>query len=188
MPERRTDTTAAADDPGTLLARACQRADRSNSTRKDAEAFARLLRQYPHALDKTTDLAAKAVDEAISRAHATPAVREVLRFSTDQLKSSLGYDKANLIERLLIDQVVVCYLRLNLTEQRYEIVMSDTHTLRLGAYWEKKVSAAQRRYLRAVETLARVRKLLGRPTIQVNIAADGGQQIVQNVNEGVGSG
>ena len=38
----------------------------------------------------------------------------------------------------------------------------------------------QRRYLRAIETLARVRKLMVLPMMQINIAAEGGQQVVSN--------
>ena len=45
-------------------------------------------------------------------------------------------------------------------------------------HWERRLSAAQRRYLRACESLARVRKL-GRttPALQLNIATHGGQQV-----------
>jgi len=34
------------------------------------------------------------------------------------------------------------------------------HDRASGTYWDKRLSAAQRRYLRAVETLERVRKLM----------------------------
>ena len=43
-------------------------------------------------------------------------------------------------------------------------------------YWEKRLSASQRRYLRACETLARVRKIT-RTTMQINIAEEGSQQV-----------
>ena len=36
------------------------------------------------------------------------------------------------------------------------------------------------RYLRSIEALARVRKLMGIPMAQINIAAEGGQQVVSN--------
>jgi len=43
---------------------------------------------------------------------------------------------------------------------------------------EGRLSAAQRRHLRAVETLARVRRLLSRiPAVQLNIATQGGQPV-----------
>ncbi len=38
----------------------------------------------------------------------------------------------------------------------------------------------QYRFLRAIETLAQVRKLMGVPMVQINIAAEGGQQVVSN--------
>jgi hypothetical protein len=46
--------------------------------------------------------------------------------------------------------------------------MRENLSLAQGEYWEKKLSANQRRYLRAVETLARIRKL--NITVQVNVA------------------
>ena len=45
-------------------------------------------------------------------------------------------------------------------------------------FWERRLSLAERRHLRACETLARVRKLLmNGPVLQVNIASQGGQQV-----------
>ena len=46
--------------------------------------------------------------------------------------------------------------------------MNKSITLDQGMYWDRKLAASQRRYLRACETLARVRKLTG-ATVQVNI-------------------
>jgi hypothetical protein len=44
--------------------------------------------------------------------------------------------------------------------------------------WDKLLTQAQRRHLRALESLARIRKLSkGSDFVQVNIAADGGQQV-----------
>ncbi|MCZ6811069.1 MAG: hypothetical protein O7D97_03615 [Planctomycetota bacterium] len=83
-------------------------------------------------------------------------------------------------ERLLIDQVVICYLRMNLTEQHYQSTMNDGCSLAIASYWERKLSTVQGRYLRAIESLARVRKLMGVQMLQINIAAEGGQQVVSN--------
>ena len=50
--------------------------------------------------------------------------------------------------------------------------------LTYGMYWEKRLSAAQMRFTRACETLARVRKLSrNTPALQFNIATSGGQQV-----------
>lgn len=45
-------------------------------------------------------------------------------------------------------------------------------------YWEKRLSSTQHRYLRAVESLARVRQLTRNANaVQINIAGPGGQQL-----------
>ena len=42
------------------------------------------------------------------------------------------------------------------------------------------LATVQYQYLRSIETLARVRKLMGVPMLQINIATEGGQQVVSN--------
>ena len=45
-------------------------------------------------------------------------------------------------------------------------------------FWEKKLNVAQRRFLRASETLEKIRKMSAKnPTLQVNIATQSGQQV-----------
>ena len=100
--------------------------------------------------------------------------------STDSqvLKKDIGYDNAPMLEQLLIQQAALCWLKLNLVELSYSGMMKQSHTLTLGMYWEKRLSAAQKRFTRACETLARVRKLSrNTPALQFNIATSGGQQV-----------
>ena len=57
--------------------------------------------------------------------------------------------------------------------------MRRSITLTLGAYWEKRLTAARKRFDRACESLERVRKLTGRiPGVQISVAAEGGQQVI----------
>lgn len=95
----------------------------------------------------------------------------------EAMRSDLGYASASPLERLIIQQVTLCWLNLNATEYKHSNVMQQSITLTLGIYWEKRLSAAQRRFTRACESLARVRRLSRRIPVQVNIAAQGGQQI-----------
>ena len=80
----------------------------------------------------------------------------------------MGWEVAPPLERLLIEHVALCWLRVQCVEQRYAQIMAKSITLEQGRYWESRLSASQRRYLRATETLARVRKLR-LPPVQVNI-------------------
>jgi len=82
------------------------------------------------------------------------------------------------INRGRLRQAALCWLKLNVIELQYSNVMKQSITLTLGMYWEKRLTAAQRRFARACETLARVRKLSrNAPALQFNIAAEGGQQV-----------
>ena len=56
-------------------------------------------------------------------------------------------------------------------ELRYTSVIRQSITLTLGAYWEKRLTAAQKRFNRACESLERVRKLSARvPRAQINMS------------------
>jgi hypothetical protein len=95
------------------------------------------------------------------------------------LKKDLGFDVAPPLERLLIDQILTVRLRLIDTENRYnKIVVGNSVTLQQGQYWDNLLSSSQVRFLRAIETLARVRRLArNTPALQINIAREGGQQV-----------
>jgi hypothetical protein len=104
-----------------------------------------------------------------------------LRKRATAVRNGLGYEGAAQLEQLLIDHAVLCWLRLQEVESGYSSAMERSMSLSQADYWDRHLSAAQRRYLRACETLARVRRLL-HSTLQVNIAAQGGQQV--NVSAG----
>jgi hypothetical protein len=95
-----------------------------------------------------------------------------------EVQKDLGAETASPLESLLIQQVVLCWLRLNVLEIHYTIMLGDNHQIATGLYYEKRLTAAQKRFTRACETLAKVRKL-SRNThaLQVNIATNGGQQV-----------
>ncbi len=80
----------------------------------------------------------------------------------------LGADAAPALERLLIAHVAMCWLRLQQAEYHYSKQQGESVTLALAEYRERKLTTAQHRYLRACESLARVRRL-ALPAVQVNI-------------------
>ena len=104
-------------------------------------------------------------------------MRECWRRRLKSMRADLDYAHSSALERLLIQQVTLCWLNLNLTEYRHTNIMKQSITFTLGLYWEKRLTMAQRRFTKACESLARVRRLSRRIPVQVNIAAQGGQQI-----------
>jgi hypothetical protein len=83
--------------------------------------------------------------------------REALPRKLDLLRAELGGPDLTPLERLLVDRVASCWLHLHYLEVQY--ASKDSLPLPLGDYFQRGISAAQKRYLAAIKTLALVRKL-----------------------------
>jgi hypothetical protein len=93
--------------------------------------------------------------------------KESLTRKLELLRAELSGPSPTPLERLLAERVVACWLHLHGLEAYY--AGEDRMSLELGAYYQRCISAAQKRYLAAIKTLALVRKLAV-PVLQVNIA------------------
>lgn len=140
-----------------------------------------ILREKPELAEQTLGHTTRGLQKELIQRMATKGLlRDFIEARCQELREGLGYAKASIAERLLIDQVVITYLRLVQAERALTRATEETRDTKQVLYWEKRVSAAQRRHVRAIESLTRVRKLLGRPQIQINVAMNGGQQVVSN--------
>ena len=141
------------------------------------KALRQFLTDNPDIWRNAGDLAAQANLNMVEAMLATPAVKESIKFGLSVLEKDLTQPGDGELERLIIRQIAGCWLRLSYVEYVYgRNTAEGNFNMAQGAYWEKRVSAAQRRYLRAIETLARVRRLQ-LPTVQVNIGAQQVNQI-----------
>jgi hypothetical protein len=93
--------------------------------------------------------------------------RDTLQRKLDLLRAELSGPNPTALERLLVERVVSCWLYLHHVEMR--CCPKESMSLAVGSYLERSLSAAQKRYLAAIKTLALVRKLAV-PVLQVNIA------------------
>jgi hypothetical protein len=146
----------------------------------DLEAFRKLLKEHDglQLWRRVAGIAQMSETVALEQAAIPAGLKELWERRLKDLRVDHGYNDAPIMEQLLIHQVVLCWLRLNLTEISYSSIVSQSVTLTKAMFWEKRLSAVQKRYTRACETLARIWKLSrNTPTLQVNIAAEGGQQV-----------
>ncbi len=98
-------------------------------------------------------------------------IREAITRNATAMRDSMGYRDAPPLERGLIEHATIAWLRLQNTEDHYTRMLSQSIPVSQADWWERRLSAAQKRYLRAVETLARVRRLTRPAALQVNIGA-----------------
>jgi len=153
--------------------------DSDDPTPEDIEAFRTALEDYPALWRVTGNLARNAATNLVYTTDAPESMKLSLRHGFAALQAELGADEASPLEQLLIEQVALSWLRLNLVEYFYTDIVNGDSTYTSRNYWERRLNAAQRRFLRACETLARIRKL--GIVVQVNIA---NQQVNQAGREG----
>jgi len=148
----------------------CERLHTGKHSQADVVALRKLLRECPH-LSRAADVCAVAFRDAVGYVGGDNALfAELAEDRRRVLRTELGYAEALPVEKLLIDEIILCWLRHYDAERRYTEAQAGRSTMEHCTYWEKKVAATQRRYLRAVETFARVGKLLRSVSMQVNIA------------------
>ena len=100
-------------------------------------------------------------------------LREKLNLGVEALRSELGYETSSTIEQLLIDEIVLEYLRKHQMQLLLTTVSTGTGTeLRIIKKAGELANAAQNRFIKAIQTLAKLRKEGGK--IQINIATEGG--------------
>ncbi len=86
--------------------------------------------------------------------------RETMQRYIKNMKTELGYHTSTFVEQMLIDEVVMRWLRLQSMEHDHKNVTYREHRFAEGLYYDKRLHLAQARYLKAVETLAKVRKMI----------------------------
>lgn len=156
----------ATDDLGTLV----QRAEAG-----DEKAMTRLRSLYePDAWQRVYESIgdlAKTAETSLIRAAAGEnlVIREAIHCRMQSMRSELSDSSPpSLLETLLIERIVACWLHLNYAEVLYAQNMQHLD-YRQAAFHLKRMESAQRRYLQAIKGLAQVRRLLG-PAVQVNVA------------------
>ena len=145
---------------------------------RDIDHLRRLLANTPGAMSFARSTMQSIRRELIERiSHGT--MRAHMLAEGDAIKAELGYDSASPLERLLIDHILTARLRLIYVENAYNVKMvNESNSFRAGAYWDNLLTTNHARFLRAVEALARVRRLArNTPALQINIAREGGKQI-----------
>jgi hypothetical protein len=93
---------------------------------------------------------------------------EAVQKKMELMRAELLGDNPTPVERLLVERVVACWLQVQDADIRTAQGQKDA-SLRLADFHQRRMDAANKRFLAAVKTLATVRKL-AMPVLQVNIA------------------
>jgi hypothetical protein len=152
--------------------------DKESPAPGDVQTLRAMLDQQPDLWRVAGDLSRAAALDIVNQLRAGPVVSESLKRGWGALQDELGYASASPLERLMIEQIALCWLDLHIVQLEYTRAQTQPMPTSDADHWDRRLSAAQQRYLRACDALARIRKLdRTTPALQVNIAAAGSQQV-----------
>jgi hypothetical protein len=153
-------------------------AEKKSSTAADMKKCREYAQEHPALFDHFSMLANSTFSVVLDGTDMNETTRICVEGELHALRRQLGIKTATPMEKLLIEEVVICWLRLQLMEQIYSNNYKGSGvTLAKAEYLEKRLSATRRRYQQSIESLARTRSLLARAGVQINVAQ---QQVVMN--------
>lgn len=145
----------------------------------DLEALREYLYQNPKACSLLYDLAKLVEKNIISEFYSSPAIAIYMEVSTWQMRVEMGYENAPTIERMLVDNIINCWLRLLFVELSPPQHRTSKHDIR-----DDHLTTAQRRFRQAILTFTRVKKFISQtPALQFNTATDKDQEVYANGDE-----
>ena len=156
-----------------LLAR-CNRAKPTPADLADLRLF---LQQSTNATMIALGASAQ-IDAIIDATDNNAANKLVMKAEARRLADDLGYKTCPPQERDVIGHIVTCWLRTQILEHKLTTLTSQAHERREAEHIDRRLIAAQGRYIRAMALLTKMRALsVG--NLQVNVA-HGPQQVNNN--------
>ena len=148
--------------------RLIERAYREKPDKKDLEAIREFLIDFPQFCKAVYSLADEARQLLIRKLIDNGLVKVALEEYTIHLRNEFGYDQAPIMEQLVIENIILAWLRLYWVEYQLTLFMGREARFAEIEFWERRLSMAQKRYLAACESLAKIRRMAV-PTVQLNI-------------------
>ena len=102
----------------------------------------------------------RAFDAVINSYTKSALTKELFKREVEDKRKELSYAEANVMVRMLIDNVIICHLRLATYEVFHAEKVRENLSIASGLYWDRLLSTYQRRFQQACRTLATVRNAL----------------------------
>jgi hypothetical protein len=138
-----------------------KRTDCADPAKKDIIALKTILDEKPYLVEffgnQQKQIFLTIFDWQFKDSH---TLKEATGRQVKQMKQDFGYDNSTITEKMLIDEILIRWLRLQYTERLHHEKLRFSQTIEAGNYYEKMLSTAQARFLKAVTTLTKVRKMI----------------------------
>ena len=150
---------------------------RKDATPADRAEYRKLLELYPDLSKDHGEMPKMYRVFALEMFQGQPLLEESVKHRLKVMRADLAGPTPSPLELLLVDVVLSTYQ----DYWHFAMIMKQQTAPRFTLHdmqkWEHVLGSKETRFLRAIETLARVRRLLKLPGAQVNINLPGGQQV-----------
>lgn len=150
-------------------------ASKSKPKAEDLNALQIFLDNHPELVTDTFSLTNRVLNDLIETQFQKKSDKLLMRQSTQRMKEEYGYSQASIIDRMMFDNILINWVRLQYLEGKYNEAFQKGWTDTEAHFYTEILNAANLRFNRSVEALGRLKKY--NINFQVNIATDGGQQI-----------
>lgn len=135
------------------------RVNKPDASQDDVARLKKMLAEKPIMASICGNIADSTHAKMIEEISQVPLVIESTKAYVKQLKDELGWQDSAMLERLLIETIVSCWLQYHQATTQMIYGTSRNHSIEAGTYLNKRVSLAHKRFLKSIEALAKVRKL-----------------------------
>lgn len=135
------------------------RTDKENPKPEDLEKLRAIL-DKDDTLVRLNESSEVAFTRVVGTYTTSKLVKELFQRQIAEKRSSLGYESENVMVQMLINQVILCHIRLTTFETFHAEKTKENSSIAAGLYWDKLLSSYQRRFQNACESLGKVKKLL----------------------------
>ena len=134
----------------------------------DLQAIRKFLIEYPEFSKIVFDTVDTTQTQIIKNYVGSEVAQIAIEEHAAYIRAEMGYHEAPIMEKMLIENIITAWLRVQWLEFLITARMSGEFRILAMEFWQKSLATAQRSYLAACETLAKIRKMK-LPNIQLNI-------------------
>ncbi|HAX97697.1 MAG TPA: hypothetical protein DCY12_02060 [Candidatus Atribacteria bacterium] len=136
------------------------------------------IQENPEIFWETYSLSNVVIDNLLTHPETDPILKMTIKETLTEIRNQLNYTNSTIIEKMVIDSILVSWVRTQYLELGYtNTFVNKASNDQTRKQFDQLLTAAQKRTLRGMEALARLRKTGG--NLIINIANKVGTQNVQ---------
>ena len=144
--------------PSYQLAILVERANRGKANGPEIEELRRFIDEHPDIANKHCVVAYSVRLGLMRKVSKEAGNFELFEREYEMRRDQLGWKQASPIEQLMIERIMLCWVRLLWMEHYNGSFMQPSVRMRESEYADKMLSRAYNRYVKAIESLAKLRQ------------------------------